>query len=119
MTDYFENVRVITINNKRFNRGAAVTIPGIGIFIGYSHRNNIDILRHEFGHMLQIQQKGFLYFWFKIAPTSLRSAFLSSKKEGHDHMQTWTEWNANKLSYEYFDKPQDWNFKNFPIEPTN
>jgi len=30
----FEGIRVFTLNTHRFNRGSAITIPGIGIFLG-------------------------------------------------------------------------------------
>lgn len=115
MKTKFEGVTVFIINIKSFNRGAAVTIPGVGIFVGKKHSQNIDLLRHEFGHILQLKQNGFFYFWFKIAPASLRSAFLSSKRENHIHMHTWTEYTANQLSYEYFNRPYDWDFSNFPL----
>lgn len=111
----FEGVTVFVVNTKSFNRGAAVTIPGVGIFVGRKSFQNVDLLRHEFGHILQFRQKGFFNFWFKIAPPSLRSAFLSSKKENHIHMHTWTEYTANQLSYEYFNRPSDWDFSNYPL----
>lgn len=115
MKTKFEGVTVFIINIKSFNRGAAVTIPGLGIFVGKKHSQNIDLLRHEFGHMLQFRQNGFFYFWFKIALASLRSAFLSKKRENHIHMHTWTEYSANQLSYEYFNRPYNWDFRNFPL----
>jgi len=111
----FEGVAIFVVNTKSFNRGAAMTIPGVGIFVGLNHSQNTDLLRHEFGHVLQFRQKGFFYFWLKIVPASLRSAFLSSKRENHIHMHTWTEYTANQLSYEYFNRPSDWNFINFPL----
>ena len=116
MLQKFEGIRIITLNNKRFNLGAAITIPKIGIFVGKLQANNSDLLRHEFGHILQSQQKGFFYFWFRIAPVSLLSAFQASRNTNKKHMNTWTEWTANKLSYEYFNHPADWNFFRYPIE---
>lgn len=115
MKTKFEGVTVFAVNTKSFNRGAAVTIPGVGIFVGRKCFQDKDLLRHEFGHVLQFRQKGFFYFWFKIAPASLRSAFLSSRKQNHIHMRTWTEYTANQLSYVYFNRPSDWDFSNFPL----
>jgi len=100
-----------------FNQGAAYTIPGIGIFIGSMQAGNIDLLRHEFGHILQRRQKGFLYYWIKIVPASLWSAFRASTVTKHIHMHTWTEWTANSLSYDYFNQPATWDFNTYPIHP--
>jgi len=91
----------------------------VGIFIGEKHADNIDLLRHEFGHILQRQQKGFLYFWIKVAPASLKSAKQASRNRNKIHMHTWTEWSANNLSYQYFNQPADWNFFEYPIAPPN
>lgn len=30
-------------------------------------------------------------------------------------MDTWCEWSANRLSYQYFNKPSDWNMRDYPI----
>lgn len=112
----FEGTRIFSLRNRRFQRGTAITLPGIGIFIGEKHVDNTDLLRHEFGHILQKRQKGFFYFWFKIAPVSLKSALHLTRNKHKTHMHTWTEWSANRLSFDYFKKPADWNFEEFPIE---
>jgi len=31
-------------------------------------------------------------------------------------MHTWTEWSANKLSFDYFNKPADRDFNSYPIQ---
>ena len=116
MLRYFEGVRVFTLDNLKFNEGAAITIPGIGIFIGIKQIYNMDLLMHEFGHILQRRQKGFLFYWFKIAPVSLWSAFETWKDNNHIHMSTWTEWSANRLSYDHFKHFADWNFNDYPIQ---
>jgi hypothetical protein len=116
MTRSFEGIRVFTVNNNRFNRGSAVTIPGIGIFVGRKQVNNTELLRHEFGHILQSQQKGVYYYWIRIAPVSLWSAIKTILSKKHIHMHTWTEWQANKLSYDYFKQPATWDFKKFPVK---
>ncbi len=115
MTEKFEGVSIFVIDIQKFNQGAAMTIPSIGILVGKHQSKDIDLLRHEFGHILQFRQKGFFYFWFKIVPASLRSAFFGSKRENHIHMHTWTGYTANRLSYQYFNEPTDWNFSDFPL----
>ncbi len=112
----FENTRVFRLNFKNFKQGSAVTIPGIGIFIGNGFEKDLNLLRHEFGHLLQFQKWGFFFFWKNIASTSLKSARFSRKKH-FQHQQTWTEWSANWLSFHYFDLPADWDFERFPITP--
>ena len=112
-----EGILVFTLDLHKFNQGAACTIPGIGIFIGTKQAGNIGLLRHEFGHILQRRQKGILFFWFKIVPVSVLSAFRASITIKHTHMHTWTEWTANSLSYDYFNQPATWDFNKYPIHP--
>lgn len=112
----FEGVRVFLLPFKRFKEGAAFALPGIGIFIGKGCETDRQLLRHEFGHMLQYRKWGFWLFWKHIAPDSLRSA-KKAQKYVHNHMDTWTEWSANRLSYDYFMQPEDWNLRRFPIKP--
>lgn len=112
----FEGVHIFSLPFKNFKRGAAVTIPWIGIFIGKGYENDQDLLRHEFGHILQFRKWGFWIFWRHIAAASLISA-KHSRKYAVNHMHTWTEWSANKLSYDYFQRPIDWNYTLFPIAP--
>ncbi|MGC3976902.1 MAG: hypothetical protein QM751_00840 [Paludibacteraceae bacterium] len=112
----FEGIHIYTLPFANFRRGAAVTIPWIGIFVGKGFENDKDLLRHEFGHILQFRQWGFWTFWFRVTPTSLVSA-KNSRKHAANHMHTWTEWSANNLSYNYFLCPKDWNFNLFPITP--
>ena len=96
MVRTFEGIRIFALNTNGFNRGSAITIPGIGIFLGAKQINNTGLLRHEFGHILQCRQKGVLFFWFRIAPVSLLSAFKTRINKEHIHMCTWTEWSANR-----------------------
>lgn len=112
----FEGVRVFLLPFKRFKEGAAFALPGIGIFIGKGHETDYELLRHEFGHLLQYRKWGFRLFWRHIAPDSLKSA-RKARKNNHNHMNTWTEWSANRLAYDYFKQPADWNQKRFPIMP--
>ena len=112
----FEGIHIFSLPFKNFKRGAAVTIPWVGIFVGKGYENDTDLLRHEFGHILQFRKWGFWMFWTKVASASLMSA-KHSKKYATNHMNTWTEWSANRLSYEYFKQPKDWNSRSFPITP--
>ena len=116
MTRSFEGIRVFTLNNGRFNKGSAVTLPGIGILVGKKQINNTDLLRHEFGHILQWRQNGTMFFWIRIAPVSLWSAIKTTFSKKHIHMHTWTEWQANRMSYDYFKQPVSWDFNKYPIK---
>lgn len=118
MNLFFEGIRIYTLNNNKFNRGSAVTIPGIGIVTGIKQIDNTGLLRHEFGHILQSRQKGILFYWLRIAPVSLWSAFKSSLDKNHIHMNTWTELSANRLSYKYFTQPANWDFNRYPVHST-
>jgi RHS repeat-associated protein len=112
---YFEGVRVRELNVGKFNEGAAMTIPNFGIIIGKSHKTDIELLRHEFGHILQYNLWGSFKYWTIVVPTSLFSA---SFNDWDAHMQKWTEWSANRLSYEYFGRPSDWDTEFFRINPS-
>jgi hypothetical protein len=114
----FEGVRVFTLNFGNFKKGAAMTIPGIGIFVGPGGANDIDLLRHEFGHIIQNDKWGSKIFWVYIVPTSVKSANRANIDPSFNHMDTWTEWSANLLSYRYFNQPSDWNETRFPTFPT-
>ena len=113
----FQNVRIFRLNFGNFNHGAALTIPLIGIFVGKGMENDLNLLRHEFGHILQYRKWGFWFFWRHIAKTSLDSAH-ASRKEHRTHQHTWTEWSANRLAYHFFGSPNDWDFRRFPIAPS-
>jgi len=116
MVRTFEGIKIFALNTRGFNRGSAITIPGIGIFLGVEQINNTGLLRHEFGHILQYRQKGVLFFWIRISPVSLLSAIKTSINKKHIHMHTWTEWSANLLSYDYFGQPEDWDEIRFPLQ---
>lgn len=114
---YFEGVRVFVWNFGGFKKGAAMAVPRIGIFVGKNGISDLDLLRHEFGHILQYKKWGAIKFWFKVAFASVKS-FRKEKKSGSfRHYNTWTEWSANRLAYNYFNKPNDWNFRDYPIMP--
>jgi len=114
---FFEDARVYCLDWMYFKRGAAMTIPGLGIFTGRGDLHNMDLLRHEYGHILQYRKWGARAFWLSIAPTSLKSAYQAHKNPGFRHMNTWTEWTANRLAYDHFGQPSDWNTKIYPLAP--
>ncbi len=118
MTKKFEGIKLIPINAGHLRHGAAVTIPGIGIISGKTGIKQRDLLRHEFGHILQFREWGFIFYWFRIAPASLLSARKANKTIFYKHMGCWTEWSANLLSYHYFKEPLDWDFVRYPIQTT-
>jgi hypothetical protein len=93
---------------------SGMTLPNVGIFINPAQTKNKDLLRHEFGHILQHRKWGNEYYSDVIIPTSVNSTL-----DKYDHMSTWTEWSANYLSYMWFNQPKDWNFTDYPIAPTN
>ena len=33
----------------------------------------------------------------------------------NNYNETWSEWSANLLSYQYFNQPKNWDFTDYPI----
>ncbi|HET8572591.1 MAG TPA: hypothetical protein VFL76_01860 [Edaphocola sp.] len=118
--------------------GAAFTLPGIGIFVGKDIRRaslNLSaaylnhLIMHEYGHILQAQDKGLFFYYGVIAPISLGSAFWSITTEmsarlfekinprisfnAYPHHNTWTEWDASRRAKLFF-KKNIWQEKWFP-----
>ncbi|MBL7919833.1 MAG: VCBS repeat-containing protein [Bacteroidia bacterium] len=95
--------------------GGGITYPGVGIYIDFSAERGrskdatIQLLRHEYGHILQAKKYGILGFYGAIAPASLNSATIHDF-DGHNHF--WTETNANQLSSEWF--KDAYNIKSIP-----
>jgi RHS repeat-associated protein len=118
----FEGVPIIDSELGDLKYGAAMTFPGIGIFLSNSYYLNrperkFDLLRHEFGHILQAQRYGLFDFYAVVAPVSL----YSTKMEDHNHQESWTETEANTLSWVYFGFPSDWSERyaiNFKLLPS-
>jgi hypothetical protein len=103
---------------------AGVTIPEKGIFVGLGvYSNDEDMMRHEFGHILQYRKYGASAYWRVIAPESLWSAS-KHRKNGWNHDIFWTETYANYLSRNYFGRQAFndgwdsfyWNYKEYPVE---
>lgn len=79
---------------------SACTIPERGIITGIGvYYNDIPMMQHEFGHILQYYKYGPIAYWKIIAPESVASASLNSCEA---HRCFWTETHANYLSREYF-----------------
>ena len=99
----FEDIKVFRINSLG---EAGLTLPGV-MFVGSKSYDDINVLRHEYGHILQYRQ------WdtsmsLRMIWDSFQSG-VTYKNDGREHMETWTEWSANKLAYDHFGKPSDWN----------
>jgi len=113
----FFGVSCFTSTIGELKNRAAIAIPGIGIFIHPKDAKNISLLRHEFGHILQAKKWGKLFFYRFIATESINSVRRSNKDSSFNHQHTWTEWTANRLSYHFFKRPDDWDMKSYPIYP--
>lgn len=113
----FEGVPCFASRVGELKHRAALALPGIGIFVHPDEVANISLLRHEYGHILQARKWGKLFFYRHIARESLNSARRSSQDTTFNHQHTWTEWTANRLSYYFFKRPDDWDMKSYPIHP--
>lgn len=113
----FENVPCFTSTIGNLKHRAAIALPGIGIFIHPQDAKNTALIRHEFGHILQAKKWGKFFFYGTIAWVSLMSARKASRNSNYDHQETWTEWSANKLAYDYFNRPSDWSSTRYPWAP--
>ncbi|WP_017259395.1 hypothetical protein [Pedobacter arcticus] len=108
----------VIYESKFFKPGHGLTIPQIGVITypgAFSNRLDIGLIQHEFGHILQWRKLGSLGFYFKIGFPSLWSAIKASLVKRYFHQNHPVEINSNLLSYEYFNKPNNWDFKRFPI----
>ena len=111
----FEDTPLFVSNVGELKNHAALALPGVGIFIHPDDEKNISLLRHEYGHMLQAKRWGMFFFYRTIALTSLNSARRSNQDPHFIHQHTWTEWTANKLSYDFLKQPPDWDMRWYPI----
>ena len=117
LDDIFQKARVHVFNIGKFKRGASVFIPGIGILVGRSFKTDKNLLRHEFGHYLQFKKWGAWIFFRHVAKDSFLSCWRSQRKKyvWYRHCDTWTEWSANLLAWDYFGRPDDWNTCVYPL----
>jgi hypothetical protein len=113
---YFEGVKVHDSEFGNLKEGAAVTLPGSGIYLSETYYKNkpkerLNLLRHEFGHILQSRRYGKTWYYIHIGIVSIISA-----KTQPNHQHTWTEKEANTLAYIYFNFPSDWDLTAYPID---
>ncbi|MGJ1267265.1 RHS repeat domain-containing protein [Sphingobacterium spiritivorum] len=122
---FFEDA--IVFPNKDLENTAAYTLPISGDINGqkingvihispefyskFRGKDTKDLLRHEYGHILQRRLLGADRWWINVAGPSLYSA----ATKGIEHQKSWTEVQANKLSYDYFGQPSDWNKNSYPV----
>ncbi len=101
---------------------AGLCLPGIGIFIGkgtYTEANDVDLLRHEFGHILQAREIGYLSFYLCVGLPSLLSAWTGGFGRGHQSF--WVEGWCNTLAKDFFTREDSriWPNHRFPPRPIN
>jgi len=71
------------------------------------------VFMHEFGHYLQEKIYGKYFYYSKVVPTGgINYAIMPDDV----YKTTWTEVQANTLSYAYFGRPKFWDFKSKPID---
>jgi len=136
---YVEGVRIRYV--WWIGMGGAMTLPGIGIFVGKKTLKNptyngdylSNLIMHEYGHILQAKQDGLLNYYGRIVPISFGSATWATTTnlfnsiignrdkfgdaKHYDHKRTWTEWDASYKAYHFFNYTY-WNKIWFPIHKT-
>jgi RHS repeat-associated protein len=120
-TDVFETAELGT----GYGSGG-ITLPGRGITVGkgvFSRSLDPQLMKHEFGHVLQVNQLGAKRFLRDVGLPSLNSASKHGV-DGWSHSEFWTEVWANKLSNSYFEAnygflSDPWNFARFPLTYKN
>lgn len=98
----FEDANVY--ESKKLTDDEGITLPGRGIIVGkgvYTKKENIHLLMHEYGHILQAKQDGKFVFYKNIGTPSLLSAAKHGKNDW-DHNKYWTEVFANILAKNHF-----------------
>ena len=96
---------------------AGLCLPGIGIFVGQgTYEADVDVVRHEFGHILQARTIGFLSFYLIVGLMSLMSAWTNGYGKGHQLY--WTELWCNYVAKNYFEYScqEKWNTNRFPVQ---
>jgi hypothetical protein len=96
---------------------SGVTIPERGIIVGKGvFANDMQFIKHEFGHILQYRLVGSKAYYGIIAKESLGSATLQNITNGRwDHNTFWTETWANYLFQGYFNS-MPWDYVNYPTK---
>jgi len=80
--------------------------------------NSGKLLMHEFGHFLQEKYYGKYNYYSNIVPTGGSNYFMYTHNliDYKSYTNSWTEIQANTLSYDYFGRPNYWDFKTYPID---
>lgn len=93
---YYHEATVVNVIDSPFPKGRwGVTL---GPYINTLNKDN-DLVRHEYGHVIQSQKLGPLYLPVVGLPSLIGSGL--NGELGHDHHYEWYETWANKLSCEY------------------
>ena len=116
----------IIIETSLVARGAAVALPPF-IFVSEGKVGDHDLLRHEYGHLLQFLlfcilffsfTFGYIFYLVAIGLPSVASAYYASKYPAYIHQSLYTEKFANQLSYWVFckiGKGKAWNYIQYPV----
>lgn len=74
---------------------------------------------HEFGHYLQNKYGGSLWYNLQVVPSSILNIHLPVNKANNYYLynRTWTEVQANTMSYYYFNFPHFWEFDEYHVKP--
>jgi hypothetical protein len=86
----------VQITNEFITSGAGMTVNNV-IHLDTT-RNGLSDIMHEYGHFLQQEVFGSLFYNGSIVPASLLSATFSP----NNHQKAWTETGANALSMLFF-----------------
>jgi len=75
-------------------------------------------LMHEFGHSLQNKYGGSLWYNLQVVPSSVLNINLPVNKANNYYLynRTWSEVQANTMSYYYFNFPSFWDFNEYPVK---
>ncbi len=112
----FENTSIY--ESALCKKGHGLTIPQIGIITyqgAFSKGLDLGLIKHEFGHILQYRNVGIIKFYFGIGLPSLMSALKASFNKSYRHQTHLVEIDANRLSFNYFNQPKNWDLKRFPV----
>src|SRR5690625_7663474 len=84
----YEGVYMYESKQVGYGSGSGgIALPGRGIIVGkgaFSNRLAMDLVHHEYGHILQARKVGYVAFYHTIAKESLRSEERRVGKESRD-----------------------------------
>lgn len=115
--DFFEGIKIYESAHLGYGFDSkGLCLPGLGIFVGdgtHTKAQDIGVLRHEYGHILQTKEIGYLAFYICVGLPSLLSAWTNGWGRGHQNY--WTEGWANDLASRYFHSV-NWPHHRFPVK---